>query len=158
MKRFSKNALTLQDMNKEDFLNDDFLRDLIRNTPLDAPSDDFMENVMGAVQLNPRLAPVKQPFYLWVKSAWPYALAGFILVVFLFTSDLPFTNFLPGKDLFAKGLLPYFESLFAGMKNLFVQSKFTSVGLTVLFTGGLLVIMDQFLSRKTPAQHTTMML
>src|ERR1035438_4163393 len=99
MKRFSKNALTLQDMNKEDFLNDDFLRDLIRNTPLDAPSDDFMENVMGAVQLNPRLAPVKQPFYLWVKSAWPYALAGFILVVFLFTSDLPFTNFLPGKDL-----------------------------------------------------------
>src|ERR1039457_4253070 len=129
MKRFSKNALTLQDMNKEDFLNDDFLRDLIRNTPLDAPSDDFMENVMGAVQLNPRLAPVKQPFFLWVKSAWPYALAGFILIVFLFTSDLPFTNILPGKDYFTKSLLPYFESLFAGIKNLFVPSKYPTIGL-----------------------------
>jgi hypothetical protein len=145
-------------MNNDEFLTDDFLRDLIRKTPLDSPSDDFLEKVMGNIQLEPRVAPVKQPFFLWVKSAWPYALAGFILIVFLFTSDLPFTNIIPGKDWFGKSLLPYFESLFAGVKNLFAHSKYTTVGLTVLFTGGLLVMLDQLLNRKTPVQRPTIIL
>jgi hypothetical protein len=145
-------------MNKDDFLNDDFIRDFIRKSPLDSPSDDFLEKIMGTVQLDPRIAPVKQPFFLWVKSAWPFALAGFILIVFLFTSDLPFTNFLPGKDSVTKTLLPYFESLFAGIKNLFVHSKYTTIGLTVVFTGGFLVMLDQLLNRKTPVQHTTVIL
>jgi hypothetical protein len=145
-------------MKKDDFLTDDFIRDLIRKTPLDSPSDAFLEKIMGNIQLDPRIAPVKQPFFLWVKSAWPYALAGFILIVFLFTSDLPYTNILPGKDLFTKSLLPYFESLFAGIKNLFVHSKYTTIGLTVLFTGGLLVMLDQLLNKRTPVQHRTIML
>lgn len=145
-------------MNKDDFLNDDFLRDLLRQTPLDSPSDDFLEKVMGNIQLDPRIAPAKQPFFLWVKSAWPYALAGVILIVFLLTSDLPFTNILPGKDLFTKSLLPYFESMFSGMKNLFVHSKYTSVGLTILFSSGLLVLLDQLLNRRTPVQHPTVIL
>lgn len=145
-------------MNKDDFLTDDFLGDLIRRTPLESPSDDFLEKVMGNIQMDARFSPVRQPFYLWVKLAWPYALAGFILIVFLFTSDLPFTNILPGKDLFTKSLLPYFESMFAGMKNLFVHSKYTTIGLTVLFSGGLLVILDQLLNRKTPMQRPTIIL
>jgi len=142
-------------MNKDDFLNDDFIRDLIRKTPLDSPSDDFLEKIMGNIQMDPRIAPVKQPFFLWVKSAWPFALAGFILIVFLFTSDLPFTNILPGKDYFTKSFLPYFESLFAGIKNLFVQSKYTNIGLIVIFSGGLLVMLDHLLHRKTHLQHPT---
>jgi hypothetical protein len=145
-------------MNKDDFLTDDFLRDIIRKTPLDSPSDDFLEKVMGNIQMDPRIAPVKQPFFLWVKSAWPYALAGFILIVFFFTSDLPFTNILPGKDYFTKNFLPYFESLFAGIKNLFVHSKYTTIGLTVLFSGGLLVMLDQLFHKRTPVQHTTVIL
>lgn len=145
-------------MSKDDFLNDDFLRDLIRKTPLDSPSDGFLETVMGNIQLEPKIALVKQPFFLWVKSAWPYALAGFILLVFLFTSDLPYTNIIPGKDLFTKSLLPYFESIFAGMKNLFVHSKYSTIGLTILFSGGLLVILDQLLNRRTSVQHPTVIL
>jgi hypothetical protein len=140
-------------MNKDDLINDDFLRDLIRKTPLDSPSDDFLAKVMGNIQMETQTVPVKQPFFLLVKSAWPYALAGFILFVFLFTSDLPFTNFLPGKGFITNNLIPYFESLFAGMKNLFVHSKYTTIGLSVLFSGGLLVMFDQLFHRRTPAQQ-----
>jgi hypothetical protein len=145
-------------MDKDDFLKDDFLRDLMRKTPLDSPSDGFLESVMGNIQMKPELAPAKLPFFLWVKSAWPYALAGFILIVFLLTSDLPFTNVIPGKEFFSKGLLPYFDSLFAGIRSFFVHSKYTSVGLTVLFTGGFLVLVDQLLTRRSTAQHRTIML
>jgi hypothetical protein len=145
-------------MNDDNFLNDDFLRDLMNKTPLDSPSDDFLEKVMGNIQLEPNVAPVRQPFFLWVKYAWPYALAGLMLIIFLFTSDLPFTNVLPGKDYFVKNLLPYFGSLIGGMKNLFVHSKYTTIGLSVLFSGGLLVMLDQLLHKRTPVQHRTIML
>ena len=145
-------------MNNDDFLNDDFLQELIRKSPLDSPSDDFVANVMGRIQPAPGVAPVRKPFFLLVKASWPYVLCSLALILFLLTSDLPFTEYLPGKEFFIKSILPYFADLFSGIKNIFVHSKYATIGLSIVLASGLLFLLDLLLNRKSHVQHHTMIL
>jgi hypothetical protein len=143
-------------MEKEDFLPDDLLKDLFRKHSWDSPGDDFTENVMEQILHAPEIAPVKKPFYLFLRSSWPYVLLFLVSLVFLITSDLPFTDYIPGKEYFTKNLLPYLGSLFSGFKPLFSSIKTISIPLMIILAGGLLVGFDHFLFRKPTVRHQTM--
>ena len=129
-------------------MNDDFLRDLIRRSPLDSPSDDFVDRVMATLQPSPEVSAVKKPFMLILKAAVPYVIIALILLVIIATSDLPLFNWLPGKDFFTKGLVPYLGTLFAVFKNAFA-SKYVSWVLLISVSAGVLFAIDRLFSRRT---------
>ena len=145
-------------MNNEDFLTDDFFRELIRKSPLDSPSDDFVANVMGRVHPAPEFVPAERPFFLIIRSSWPYVLCSLAVIVFLLTSDLPFTDYLPGKEFFLKTVLPYFSDMFSGIRGLLVHSKYTTIGLSIVIAAGLLFLLDLLINRKSNVQHHTLIL
>jgi hypothetical protein len=142
-------------MEKEDFLPDDLLKDLFRNQSWESPGDDFTANVMEQILQVPELAPVKKPFYLILRSSWPYVLLFLVSVVFLMTSDLPLTDYIPGKEYFTKNLLPYLGSIFSGFKPLILNIKAISIPLMIILAGSLLVGFDHFLFRKPDVRHQT---
>jgi hypothetical protein len=126
---------------------DDFLRSLIQKSPLDSPSDDFVDRVMANLLLAPETAPAKKPYFLYVKAAFPFAVLILVLVVVFSTSDLPFLNWLPGKEYYLNSLAPYIGSLFDGVKNAFA-SKYVSFGLLISVSAGLLFLIDRWFSRR----------
>lgn len=127
---------------------DDLLRELIRQSPLDSPSDDFVDRVMANIRMAPEIAPVKKPFFMFVKATSPFAILTLVLVVVFSTSDLPIFNWLPGKEYFINNLVPYFGSIFSGLKDVFT-SKFVSFGLLISVSAGLLFLIDKWFSRRT---------
>ena len=136
-------------MEKDDFLkDDDFLRDLIRRSPLDHPSDDFVDRVMANIQISPETETVNKPFYLQAKSIAPYAILAVLVFVVISTSDLPIFNWLPGKEHLVNGLVPYFGTLFALFKSAF-SSKFVSWVFLIGFSAGMLALIDMFFSRRS---------
>jgi hypothetical protein len=140
-------------MEKEDFLPDDLLKDLFRNQSWESPGDGFTGNVMEQILQAPEAAPVKKPFYFLLRSSWPYVLLFLVSVLFLMTSDLPFTDYIPGKEYFTKNLLPYLGSLFSGFKPLVSNIKTIMIPLMVILAGSLLVGFDHFLFRKPNIRH-----
>jgi hypothetical protein len=78
-----------------------------------------------------------------------------VAVVVLMTSDLPFSNYIPGKEYFFKNLVPTFTSLFSGLKPLFTNVKTFMIPVTVIIAGSLLVGFDYFLFRKSGVSHQT---
>jgi hypothetical protein len=135
-------------MEKDEFLKNDFLRKLVQRSPLDSPSDDFVDRVMANIQMAPEVAVVKKPFYLSLKAAIPYAAITLVVLVVIFTSDLPIFNWLPGKESFTNSLLPYLGSLFTVFKNAFAP-KYVSWVLLISFSAGGLFLIDRIFSRST---------
>jgi hypothetical protein len=142
-------------MEKEDFLPDELLKDLFRNQSWESPGDDFTANVMEQILQAPELVPVKKPFYLILRSSWPYVLLFLVSVVFLMTSDLPLTDYIPGKEYFTKNLLPYLGSIFSGFKPLVLNIKIISIPLMIILAGSLLIGFDHFFFRKANVRHQT---
>jgi hypothetical protein len=137
----------------EDQLNDDFLRDLLQATPLESPGESFVSKVMAGIEPLPVLGMAKKPFFMDIRSWWPYALAGAFVILFLFTSDLPYSRFIPGKEFFAHTLIPNFLSMFSGVKSLFAGSKSVSIPLIVIFSAAFLYLIDRFLFRRFTTTH-----
>jgi len=135
-------------MEKEEFLPDDFLKELIRRQPLESPGDRFVDNVMSRIVQAPEALPEKKSFLHYLGASWPYALVGLVGIVILMTSDLPFTKYIPGKEYFSDYLLPYLSSLFSGLKPLFANSKITSLLVMAVIAGGLFFGLDMLLSRR----------
>ena len=76
-------------MENNDFGNDDFLRRLIQQSPLDHPSEDFVDRVMAGIHPAPEIAPVQRPFLQYLQTLVPYAFLIFILFssnIILFSS------------------------------------------------------------------------
>lgn len=135
-------------MENNDFGNDDFLRRLIQQSPLDHPSEDFVDRVMAGIHPAPEIAPVQRPFLQYLQTLVPYAFLIFILFVVFSTSDLPFLNWLPGKNYLIHSLISSFGSLFAGLKYA-LTSKYVSFGLLIITSTCVLFLIDRLLSRKT---------
>ena len=135
-------------MNPEDQLNDDFLRRLLQETPLESPGTDFVSRVMTGIAPVPAIVPAKKPLYLDIHTWWPYALAGAFVVLFLLTSDLPYSQFIPGKEYFSHTLMPHFLAIFSGLKNIFTGSKSVSIPLIIIFSGAFLFLLDRVLFRR----------
>ncbi len=135
-------------MEKDDFLKDDFLRELINRSPLDSPSEDFVDRVMAGIQTNAEVEVVKKPFFHYLKVSAPYFILVFFIFVVIATSDLPLFNWFPGKAYFTNNLMPYLETLFMVFKKAF-SSKFVSWGLLISFSTGVLFLIDRLFSRRT---------
>jgi len=142
-------------MEKEDFLSDNLLKDLFRNQSWENPGGDFTGNVMEQILPAPGVDRVKTPFFLTLRSSWPYVLLFLVSIIFLMTSDLPYTDFIPGKEYFTKNLLPYLGSLFSGFKPLVSNIKTISIPLMIILAASLLVGFDYFLFRKPNVRHQT---
>jgi hypothetical protein len=135
-------------MENDDFLKDDFLGDLIRQSPLDSPSDGFVDRVMENIQTFPAVSAAGKPWLMTIKSSLPYAMVTLVVMLIFATSDLPFFNWLPGKDFFVNNLVPYFGGLFGIFKNAFA-SKYVSWVLLISFSVSILFTLDRLLSRRT---------
>jgi hypothetical protein len=109
--------------------------------------------VMEQILRAPETVAVKKPFFQVFRSSWPYAIIFLVSLLFLMTSDLPFTDFIPGKEYLTKNLFPYLGSLFAGFKPLVSNSKVISIPLMILLAGTLLIGFDHFLFRKPGVRH-----
>ena len=134
-------------MEKNEPFNDEFLRKLVQKRELESPSDDFVEKIMEQIR-QPETVAVKKPFYLYLKDYSGYiALAAFVLFVIL-TSDMPFFNFVPGKQYFTDLFLPYFNSVLNPLKSLFSSVKSITIPLMIVVSAGLFYFVDHFISRK----------
>jgi len=135
-------------MGKDDLLNDDFLRDLVQRGSSDTPSPDFVVHVMNKIQTLPERISLKSRFFLCLKTIFPYVLLVIFVLFFFFSSDLPFSKYLPGKEYYSHVLLPYFN-FFRDAFKMFFSSKYLSLGVIVLFAVGLLILIEYLFSRKT---------
>ena len=142
-------------MEKEDFLPDDFLKDLFRKQSWESLGDDFTSNVMEQILKSPEVAPVKKPFYLILRSSWPYILLFLVCVIIFMTSDLPFSDYIPGKEYFIKNFLPGFNSFLSGIKPFVTNVRTFLIPVTVIIAGSLLVVFDHFLSSRPGVSHQT---
>jgi len=140
-------------MEKDDFLQDDFLRDLIRKSPMDSPSDDFLQNVMEQVSAQPAVESSQKIFFRFLKTSWPFALIGVSVIIFFLTSDLPVSGFLPGKDYFSENLIPYLLKTLSGFKWLVPEGKSATLPVIIIASGILLYLFDRFLFRKSRFQQ-----
>ena len=133
-------------MEKNDLIKEDFLGKLIQNSPLESPSDAFVDDIMSKIRQAPVTIPVRKPFFLFVKNTWIYALLTLAVLIFLLTSDLPFSNVIPGKE--------YFSSIFTLIKSSFGNTKAISIPLMIFMAGGLLLLLDHLFSRRTKIQNS----
>jgi len=140
------------DMEKDELLGDVFLRNLIQKSSVESPSDDFVERVMGTVQMAPEIVSVRKPFMALLKSVLPYFGLGLFFLFVCFTSDFPFMNWLPGKGFFTTTFLTYFSSIIIFFKGLFA-SKFVGMGITVVFSACFLVLIEYLFRRRTSVEH-----
>lgn len=137
-------------INKDEFTDDDFLRDLIRRSPLDSPSDGFVERVMEQIETSPEAAPAGKPFYFYLKAVVPYVVIAVIVAMIVATSDLPLFRWLPGKQYLTENLMPYIQSIFGIFKAAF-SSKAVSWALLISFAAGGLFLVDRLFTRRSAA-------
>jgi len=134
-------------MEADNLIKDDFLRDLIKKSSSDNPSDVFVEHIMEKVQQTQEFSVSKQPFYQYLWSALPLFLLTAIILLFLFTSDLPFGNYFPGKVYYTQILMPFLISLLESLKAL-ITSKYFSFAFMVVLAAAVLVFIEQVFSWK----------
>ena len=141
-------------MENDNFLNDDFLRNLIGKSSLENPSDGFVEKVMDRIQTQPEVFPVKRSFFFFLKSSFGYFVLAVIVIGFFLTSDIPFMNWIPGKQYFLHTFIPYFNSLFAGIKSLSDGRRSFSILFMIVIASGLFFLLDKLLThRNIVRQH-----
>ncbi len=140
-------------MERDDFVMDEMLKKLAGRVPLESPSDDFTSKVMAGINVRPETVKAGNPFYLFIKTAWPWLLLGIFVVVFLLSSDIPYLSFIPGKEFFHDHVAPYFSAFFVGIAKMFMGSKAVSITLALMASGGLLVGLDWLLRRRSDARH-----
>lgn len=135
-------------MNKTDIeFDDERLGNLIRQAPLEAPSDDFLEHVMMAVSAESEMVAEKRSLSGLLKTVWPYAaLVAFFIIIYM-TSDIPGLQQTPGWSILSEILLRSVETIIGAIQATF-SSAYVSWGLLVGMAGGLLYVFDQWLSRK----------
>ncbi len=137
-------------MDTDDMLKDDFLADLIRNMPLESPSDEFVNKVMGGIEPFPARAAEQPPFLLSIRSLLPYIGLGMVIVLILISSDIPYLNFLNGKEYFSAAFLKIFSPFWSYMKTV-VSSRFITYFLLIGVSAGFLYIIDKLFSRRFAA-------
>jgi len=139
-------------MEKNDLLNDDFLRNFVQKGSLESPSDDFVEKIMVEIKQQPEPVYAKTPYYYYLKSVLGYiALAAFV-IFFVLSSDIFFFNFIPGKQYFSDHFLPFLNSIILPLKALFNDTKALTLPLMIIVSAGLLFVFDHLLTRKRVAQ------
>jgi hypothetical protein len=140
-------------MENENPLDDDFLRKLIGKSTVEGPSDGFVEKVMSRIQVQPDVATMNRSFFFYLKSSVGYFLLAAVLVGFFLTSDISFMNWIPGKQYFLNTFLPYFDSLFTGLKLLSGNGKGLSIPIMIIVASGLFFLVDRLLTNRNIIKH-----
>ncbi|MDD4602384.1 MAG: hypothetical protein PHF97_01080 [Bacteroidales bacterium] len=133
-------------MEKDDLFNRDWVANMIKNRPMEQPSEDFIDRVMEKVRLSPEPVPASKPYYHYIKSMVVYFIIAALVVFVFITSDFPFLNWIPGKTSFTQYFLPYMTTTFTGLKNAF-SSRYISFGLLIGASAMLLYLVDLLFSR-----------
>jgi hypothetical protein len=139
-------------MEKDDLIEDGFLRDLIGSSPLEGPPEGFVEKVMAGIQDVPVVETTGKSFYLYLKSAMPYIGLAAMVFLFVFSSDMHFGKYLPGTDYLSKYFLPIFGSLVGGFKSLFA-SRYVTFAMGIAVSAGFLVLVEHLLSNRRSMNH-----
>lgn len=134
-------------MDTDDIVTDDFLADLIRKIPLESPSDGFIDRVMSGIE--PLRSPVqdKLPYFMWLKAAVPFIIPAAFIIIILFSSDIPYLNFINGKEYFSAIFIKAFQPFLISMKGL-LSSRFITYSLLIGVSAGFLFIIDKLFSRR----------
>lgn len=140
-------------MKNDNLLNDDFLQTLIGKSTPESPSGGFVEKVMSRIQPQPDVAPVSRSFFFYLKTSVGYFMITAIVVGFFLTSDISFMNWIPGKHYFANTFLPYFTSLFTGLKSLAGNVKGVSIPIMIVVASGLFFFLDKLLTQRNAIRH-----
>jgi hypothetical protein len=136
-----------------DLLNDDFLRNLVRKSSLDVPSDGFVEKVMEQIRPQPEFVPVKTSLVTYLKSFFGFFVIAAILAGFFWTSDISVLGWLPGKQYFINTILPSFDFLFTWSKYITGSGKSFSIPIMILIASGLFFLLDRFLVYRNSARN-----
>ncbi len=134
-------------MEKEELITDDFLRELIRQSAPDSPSDGFVEQVMAGIAVQPEPEMVQKRWQDYLKQFFPFFLITLVLIFVLSTSDIPGFGWLSAKDLWTRQLLPSIGSWFGVLLKAF-SYKYIQWGMMIGISAGLLFTIDRVLSRR----------
>ena len=140
-------------MNLNEEIKDDFLRKLVKQVPLESPSDDFTSGVMAGLQPLPEIVKEKKPFFLFLRSVGPWVCLGLFLIIFLISSDIPYLTFIPGKEYVNDRVMPLFASFFSNLAELFTGNKSVSIMLSVMVAGAFLFGIDRVLHRMSTSRN-----
>ena len=135
---------------KDELLNDRFLRELILNSTEETPSVDFDDRVMAAIGTVPAPIPAKQAYRLNIRSIVPYLLITLLLAVVVATSDLGLFRWLPGMEGFAGTWSAYSKMLMDSFLAAF-SSKYATWALLVGLPAGILYGIDLLFTRRSMA-------
>jgi hypothetical protein len=141
-------------MENDDLIRDDFLRRFIRETPLESPSGDFVSNVMESVGRLPVAVKEKRSLVAFLKAAWPYAASLAVVLFILFTSDIPYSEYLPGKEYFTRQFIPFFTRISEWFTVSFSFIRSGSLLIIVVVSAGILFALDWILTRRRHSKFT----
>lgn len=132
----------------EEFNNHDYLGRLISQTPLDTPSDDFINKVMSTIQAEDAVAVEHKSLLTYFKSALPYAALVIFALFIGLTSDLPSFMDISGDGYFMTRILNYVASVTRSLGAAF-SIGYVSWGILIGVAGGFIYIIDQAFTRKS---------
>ena len=139
-------------MNQEEFIKDDILRKVIRDIPLDSPSEDFEKRIMDAINVSTETSQVHRSLFTKFLNYLPYLGVVAILILFLVTSDLSVGKYFPGKDYFVNLLAPYLTMMASGFNSL-LSSSYVIFGLGIGASAGFLMLIDHIFDRRISMHH-----
>ncbi len=136
-------------MEKKNIIQDDFLKNLMKNSEIEKPSENFTNKVMEKIQSEIiTISTADEP--LLSKKYWLLIASGFIAVlIILFVFDLSFIN-----NLFTGISIENFEittitgNLLNSFRNIFSSIKISSISIIVIAAISSLFLLDKFLKKK----------
>jgi hypothetical protein len=140
-------------MEKDDLLNDDFLRTLVGKSSIESPSADFTDTVMSRIRTLPETASAKKSFLFYLKSSAGYILLAAMLVGFFVTSDLPVMSWIPGKNYWFGTFTSFFDSLLDSLKSIPGKSGSYSIPVMIILASGLFFVVDKFLTNRNAIRN-----
>ena len=139
-------------MEKKNIIRDDFLKDLIKNSEIEKPSENFTNKVMGKIQSETITIPAEDEPLL-SKKYWLLIAAGFVSVlIILFVFDLSFINNLfTGISIEKIEITTITGNLVNSFRDIFSSIKISSISIVVIAAIASLFLLDKFLKRKITA-------
>ena len=136
-------------MEKKSIIQDDFLKNLIKISEIEKPSENFTNKVMGKIQSEAKTISVADEPLL-SKKYWLLIAAGLICVMFvLFALDWSFINNLFAGISVEKIEIPTITgNLVNSFRDIFSSFKISSISIVVIAAIASLFLLDKFLKKK----------
>ena len=148
-------------MNNKNNLKDDYLKRMMKQMPLDQPSDDFTSKIMGKIEMESVTAavPAKAQPVIEIKY-WLLIGAGLtVAAIILFGADWTFMESIFGFFNFSNVQLPEFSLNFIGLfQKMFKGIQIPNVAIIGMFAIGALFVIDRILHKKSKSNIVSLLL